>query len=267
MLNPTNYGASEGLKPELDRVIWSIETRTTLVFQIRRKFMENPIQKALKYKRDLNQALGRSKVQRGVKSLIAKHNKISPDTLKKHLRLLDLDDEIQDLISVGRISFGVACIIMQAPKSKQLFVAQRYIYDSLSRSQLQELVRDINDGKEHVSHSIPVDSDVAKHLEKLIEELGISIIEDRSDNSKIVIKSWDEEFAKRLLLIRREKDDFDYATSISIPSSVTFMSEGIEISLEFISGDKIGNSFELAAVLLTRIFNLNKRITDKKNGG
>ena len=228
--------------------------------------MKNPIEKALKYKRDLNQALSRTKVQRGVKTLIAKHNKISPDILKKHLRLLELEEEIQDYVSLGRISFGVACIIMQAPKSKQLYVSQRYIYDSLSRSKLQELVRDINEGKESANQSIPVDSDIAKHLEKLVEELGVAIVEDRSDSSKIVIKSWDEEFPKRLLLARRGSDAFDYSTSITMPASVSFMSEGIEVTLGFVSGDKVGNAFALAALLLSRVSKINKALTDKKNG-
>lgn len=223
------------------------------------------ISKALQYQSVVNRCILRLDGHRGAKTLAAKSLGISTDTLKKYLRLLDLPSEVQANVTSGKIKLFEALLIQRLPDERQVEIAEYYINRKIGRSRLTEIVNDIIDGRTEKLTLNQVDINIKKELERLIEHLGFFIDESLTDDTIMVIKTWDEDIVKHLFLVKSSVDSIDYNLDISIPQQNMLSKNGIRITFKLPGLPGKDDLAKLACMLFKRIETLREKINKKSD--
>jgi len=223
------------------------------------------ITKALDLKQKYRTLIDNTGKAHGAISKVAKVSRMSPDTVKKYLRLLDLPSEIQLNIQAGKIKLAEALIISRLPADRQVEIAEYYLNRKLNRKRLTEIVNAILDGRPEQTKLTKIDINIRKELERLIESLGFYIDENLTDESTAVIKTWDEDLVKHLFLVRSSTDSIDHSLDISIPSNGRINRDGIKLTINLIGLPKQDDLAVLICHLFRRIEVLrNKLLMSKK---
>jgi len=127
-------------------------------------------------------------------------------TVTNHLRLLDLDESVQDMIRQGRLSFGHSKVLasITGPRERRLALARRAAGGKLSVRQLERLVAAGGTGEEPKARKSPLKAPYIRDMEQqLTEAVGtqVSINPSRAKN------------AGRIVVEYYSLDDFDRIAS------------------------------------------------------
>ena len=158
----------------------------------------NPIEEALGYQSLLDDY---NLTQEAVSKKLGK----SRSAVANSLRLLSLDDEIKNLISVGKISSGHARAVLSLPtKEKRLLLAERIIAEDLSVRRAETLAKILQ--KEPVqkekkdSSPTQYDLEMSKICERLSSKFGTKVTMSKGKNKrKIEIEYYNDKDLERII--------------------------------------------------------------------
>jgi ParB family chromosome partitioning protein len=120
-------------------------------------------------------------------------------TIANTLRLLDLEQSVQDALAAGDISEGHARTLVGSPPALQIQIVASIVARGLSVRQTEQLVRRLRDQPAmNATSSAPVDAEVDDLEEDLRRALGTKVSVARSrKGGRIVIEYYsDEEFSR-----------------------------------------------------------------------
>jgi flagellar biosynthesis component FlhA len=219
---------------------------------------------ANRYKSKVDFAIAALNMKRGALKQVAKSENISPDLLKKYLRLLNLPSEVQANVSAGRIKLVEAILIERLPADRQIEISEYYLNRKISRKRLTEIVNGILQGSPEQTSLTNIDVNIRKELERLIESLGFIVDDKLTDDSIAVIKSWDEDLVKHLFLVKNSVDIKDYNLDISIPTPSRLNSQGIKITLTLSGVPQKDQIATLICQLFRRVETLRTKLSNSK---
>ncbi|NPA27611.1 MAG: ParB/RepB/Spo0J family partition protein [Epsilonproteobacteria bacterium] len=115
------------------------------------------------------------------------------------LRLLNLDESVQEQLAKGEISQGHAKVLVKLPKSEQKRIAQKIIDDKLSVREIERLIKSKDKKGKGISKS---DFRLSKEDAKLLQELLPFEIKTKSQSVEILLHS-KEDLAKFIEFIKK----------------------------------------------------------------
>ena len=150
----------------------------SLIENIQRENL-NPIEEAIAYKRLLNEF---NLKQDEVAEKVAK----SRTAITNSLRLLKLDERVQEMVIEGKLSSGHArAIISIEDKEKQYMVAQKIFDEKLNVRDVEKLVKNIDKLDKTVEKTKPENDFVYRDFEeKLKKIMGTQVVIKNKNNNK-----------------------------------------------------------------------------------
>ncbi len=170
-------------------------TQLALIENIQREDL-NPIEEAWAYRTLLEEF---SLTQEQLAQRIGK----SRSAIANTLRLLNLECDAQDYLTMGVISMGHARALLSiADSDLQIQLAKKIAQDGISVRETEKMVKNLLEQKQHKREKKEVPPEIALISEKLEEKFGTRVfIKHGEDRGKIVIEYYDNEDLNRVLAL------------------------------------------------------------------
>ncbi len=134
---------------------------------------------------------------------VAKRLSKSRTQITNTLRLLELNQEVQNLISENKISQGHAKVLVTLPKDKQSLIANSIIGQKLSVHETEKIVKDLKENKNpKKTHTAGVskgnlNQDSLKMLRKFCENLQKQSIAVNLQKNRLIVEFCNDEEVKK----------------------------------------------------------------------
>jgi len=163
----------------------------------------NPIEEAMAYKQLIDEYDLR---QEEVAERVSKNR----TTITNSIRLLNLDERVQDMLIVGSLTSGHARALLGVKEGERQFeIAQKIAADGLTVREVEKLIRDLeNEGKKTASRKkeIKTQADYKEYEKKLVSLTGLKVeIKQKDDNKGKIVIPYNtlEEFEKLYAIVAK----------------------------------------------------------------
>lgn len=125
---------------------------------------------------------------------------IARSSLTNVLRILQLEDEVQEIVREGRLSEGHARTLLSLKGKLQLDTAKKIVERQLSVRETEKLVKQIAEGEQKQSNTKSKDPFISELEEKLTHNLGTKVkINQGKKKGKIEIEFMDNDDLERVI--------------------------------------------------------------------